>query len=528
MQLDKNNKKSGNNHSFYVKINMVNKMSLRFIYGKSGTGKTTYCFNEIKKLIEDNQKVYIITPEQFSFTAENNLMKICEKKAILNAEIITFERMAFRVITEVGGIKSNEITNIGKAMLLTSIIEKQKENLSLLGKTDKNLDLITRMITELKKNNITIDMLEENTKSIKDNYLKLKLDDIKLLYSEFNNEIAHKYLDDNDLLTIVKEKIKDSTMFRNSYIFIDEFAGFTKQEYGIIEELLKLSNQVNITMNTDSLEESVFIENDIFAENKKTITKIKKIANQNKIDILNPIELKDIYRYKSEEIKHLVENLYSLNTKKYERKCKDIKLFLANNNYSEIENVANNIVELVRENEYRYRDISIITKETEEYSGLIKSIFKKYNIPVFIDEKKDLNQNILVKYIIAILDIFAKSWSADAIFNYLKTGFNNISNEDVFILENYCKKCGITGFKKLSNEWTMVTDSKEDIEYLNDIRVQVITPLIKFKEELGKNKTVKDITKSIYLFLEENNIKEILLNKINTFNEKGLIDLANI
>lgn len=56
-------------------------MSLRFIYGKSGTGKTWFCFNEIKKLIETDENVYIITPEQFSFTAEKNLMETCRKKS---------------------------------------------------------------------------------------------------------------------------------------------------------------------------------------------------------------------------------------------------------------------------------------------------------------------------------------------------------------------------------------------------------------------------------------------------------------
>ena len=78
-------------------------MGLRFIYGEAGTGKTTYCFNEIKKLIDNQQKVYIITPEQFSFTAEKNLMETCEKKAVINAEVITFGRMAYRVINEIGG-----------------------------------------------------------------------------------------------------------------------------------------------------------------------------------------------------------------------------------------------------------------------------------------------------------------------------------------------------------------------------------------------------------------------------------------
>ena len=45
----------------------------------------------------------------------------------------------------------------------------------------------------------------------------------------------------------------------------------------------------------------------------------------------------------------------------------NIELFLAQNPYSEIENVANNIIELVRDESYRYKDISIITKEIDEY-----------------------------------------------------------------------------------------------------------------------------------------------------------------
>lgn len=504
-------------------------MSLRFIYGKSGTGKTTFCFNEIKELINSNQKVYIITPEQFSFTAENNLMRICDKNAVMAAEVITFERMAYRIINEVGGVSNKSITNSGKAMLLANIIEKQKENLNFLGKTDKNLDLIIRMITELKKNNVTTGLLEDKINNIEDEYLKIKLKDINLLYDNFNKAIIDKYLDDDDLLTIVKEKIKESSMFKDAYIYIDEFAGFTKQEYSIIEELLKIAKTVNITMCTDSLEKNTCEENDVFSPNKNTILKLKEIANKNSIAILETVELNELHRYKSKELKYLAQNLYSINSKKYLEECKDIKLFLANNAYSEVEYVANNIIELIRDKGYKYKDISIITKEISEYSSLIKSIFNKYEIPVFIDEKKDLNQNILVRYIIAILDVFSKNWSIEAIFNYLKSGFvYEIDNKDIFILENYCKKCGITGFKKFSNKWTIVTEAKEDIDYLNNLRLKVITPLIKFKDELVRNKTVKDITKTLYSFLEENSIKEILLDKINKFYEHGNVDLANI
>ena len=45
-------------------------MSLQIIYGRSGCGKTQYIFNEISKNIDNGRKKYIITPEQFYFSAE--------------------------------------------------------------------------------------------------------------------------------------------------------------------------------------------------------------------------------------------------------------------------------------------------------------------------------------------------------------------------------------------------------------------------------------------------------------------------
>jgi len=88
----------------------------------------------------------------------------------------------------------------------------------------------------------------------------------------------------------------------------------------------------------------------------------------------------------------------------------NIELFLANNQYSEIEHVGEEIVKLVRDKGYRYNDISVITKNIEGYANLCKAIFNKYNIPVFIDEKKDLSQNILVRYIKWIANEMTIKW----------------------------------------------------------------------------------------------------------------------
>lgn len=503
-------------------------MSLRFIYGKSGTGKTSLCFNQIKNLIKENKKVYIITPEQFSFSAEKHLMKVLDNKAVMCAEVITFKRIAHRIINSEGNEAKENITNCGKAMLLSYIIEKQKNNLKFLGKTDKNLDLSLRMITELKKNNIDNKVLTKSKEEIEDKYIKLKLDDISILYEEFNNAINGKYLDDDDLLSIVKEKICQSNIFKETYIFIDEFAGFTKQEYSIIEELLKEANEVNITMCTDSLESMYNSDTDIFGPNKKTVQKLKEIALKNNVRIAEPIKLEKTYRFKSKELEYLSNNLYEINPSRYLEENNDVRLFLANNNYTEIEYVANNIIELVRDNGYRYKDISVITKNTDDYSSLIKSIFRKYNIPVFIDEKKDLNQNILVKYLISLLEVYAKSFSMEAVINYVKTGFIDLEDEEIYEFENYCKKLGINGIRKFTNKFEINVDGNSNIEELNCIKDKIINPLLKLKENLNKDKTIKSITLEIYTFLEKNNIRQVLQDKITVFEKMGNVELANI
>ena len=80
----------------------------------------------------------------------------------------------------------------------------------------------------------------------------------------------------------------------------------------------------------------------------------------------------------------------------------NIELFLAQNPYSEIENIAKRIKNLIKNEKRRYKDIAIITKNIQEYASLVRAIFSKYKIPVFIDEKRDVAQNIIIQFILAI------------------------------------------------------------------------------------------------------------------------------
>ena len=504
-------------------------MSIRLIYGKSGSGKSEFIFNEIKELINCGKKIYIITPEQFSFTAEKKLLETLGNSAVLNAEVLTFNRMAYRVAAEVGGTAKINISNSGKAMLIYNILCGKKSKLKFLGKSDENIELIIDQITEFKKHGVMVDDLNKTMEETTDNYLKLKIQDILQVYSEFENKIENRYIDENDNLTNLANQLIDVNIFDNTLIYIDEFVGFTKQEYEIIKQLAKVASQVNITICSDSIEDSFSPESDVFFSNKLTISRLFEIVKSEEIPLDDPVCLDTIYRFKNKELEHLERNLYAIPYKKYEEQPENIKLFLANNQYSEIENVAINIVKLVRNENYRYKDIAVITKGLDVYSNLVKVVFNKYQIPVFIDEKKDLSQNIIVKYILSILEIFARNWSYESVLNYVKTGFLDISKQEIFMLENYCQKWGIKNNKWYKSEWNFKDEddtNREQIERIREMRRMIVNPLLEFKDSLSGANNVKNITMNLYDFLIKNEIDKKFENKIEELKMAGQTEFA--
>lgn len=502
-------------------------MSLRIIYGRAGTGKSEYCYREIAEKIKADNQILIITPEQFSFTAEKKLMEAIDANAVFNAEVVTLSRMAYRVINEIGGRTETNLSKCGKAMLIYSILNNNKKELKLIGKNDENVDMLDTAITEFKKHGISIEQLKQEIDKQEDIYLKNKLTDLSLVYEGFENQLSGKYIDETDLLTILAENIENTDMFNNQYIYIDEFAGFTKQEYQIIEKLILVANQVTVTICIDELHIPKNPNTDIFYSNENTVNKLFEIA-QNCGTKVEEIKLENKYRFKSNELKHLEENLYENRPHKYTNSVENIKLFLAKNQYSEIEEVAKNILKLVRDNGYRYKDISIITKNISNYSSLARAIFDKYDIPIFIDENRDLNQNIIIQYILSVLEIFTKNWSYESVFNYIKTGFSNIEEDEIFKLEKYCLKWGIkqNKWKKEFTYGKYEEKDKTEIERLERIRKDIVNPLMKLKSDIDNDKTAEGISKSIYKFLVEENIAEKINKKIEELEKVGQVDLV--
>ena len=496
-------------------------MKLKIVYGRSGSGKSEYIYKQIGTIAE-NQKVFVIVPEQCNLSTEKRLFDSLNKDCLMNIEVLTLSRMAYRVANEVG--KNNtQLSKAGRDMLIFDLLTKEKSNLKFLGRSEKNIDIVDRLLTELKKHSVSIEDLK-NTELISE-YTKLKLEDITLLYSKYEEKIINNFIDENDSLDILANSLEESGLIRDSYIFIDEFLGFTKQEYNVFERIINQAKEVTVSVLANNLNSNTNKEKDIFYFNKKYANNLIKIAKSLNSEV-EEISLTGEYRFNNDELKILEEYFSNSNFRKKAEKTENISVFVANNPYTEMEYIAKNIYNLVKEKNYSYNEIGIITEDLSMYSGDAKSVFSKYNIPIFIDEKKELNQNILVKFITSMLDIFVRNWSFDSIFNYLKIGLLNLDEEDIYLLENYCRKWGIRGSKFYNKkfEYEQINDIQEKLE---NLRLEIVTPLLKFKENVSQNRNAIQITKELYNFIIDNNINVILDEKIKSYNSIEISDEYN-
>lgn len=524
-------------------------MSLRLIYGRAGSGKSCFCYNDIKRNIKniDEKPLILIVPEQFSFQAQKDFLNIVGESGAFNAEVLDFKRMAFKALNELGGITKNHMDESGKGMLINYILEKSKEEFNTFNMAAKQkgfVKVISSLISEFKRFKVTPQILKDTiSKNVLNPGLKEKIEDISLVYENFDNILHENYIDSDDDLNLLADKIENWDYIKGSEIWIDEFSSFTPQQYKIIEALLKKGKRINITLCLDFLSKENLNEIDVFSVTAYTEKKLLKVAENNNISIDKSLILdsRPFFRYKdSSEIGFLEKELYAFPNNVYKEKTNDIRLLRASNDYFEAENTARDIVRLCREEKIRFKDIAVVAKNLKKYEKILSVIFDEYEIPYFIDEKKSIDSNLLVILINSAIEIVNKNWSYESIFRYLKTGLTSIERDDIDLLENYILATGIRGRKKWEedkdwagrmkspyDDYILTQSEEESIIKINLIKNSVAKPILKLHKSIsGKNK-VKDKCTAIFQFLADLGVPDKVEQWINSFNAQHNPKLAN-
>lgn len=92
-------------------------MSVRFVIGRAGSGKSTLFTREMASLLQQDPQgkpLIMLVPEQSSFRAGQALFAYGGVKGAMRAEVYGFRRLAHRVMQEIGGSARTPIGSEGK------------------------------------------------------------------------------------------------------------------------------------------------------------------------------------------------------------------------------------------------------------------------------------------------------------------------------------------------------------------------------------------------------------------------------
>jgi len=483
-------------------------VSVRFILGRAGKGKTYQIFQEIKKKLDEDsgQKLILLVPEQYTLQAERDLLESLDTPGIMGVEVLSISRLGHKVLQEGGGRKKTFINKQGKSMVLKKIIAENAGELTIYSRACRQqgfVENIADLITELKQQDISPTMLtEKKDLGGGESTLGQKLHDIGILYQNFNIYMKDRYIDMEDYINLLIEKIKDSSLLTDACVWIDSFTTFSSQSLRVIEEIMAVADETTICITIESNRDCR--DTELFDLSWYTYTKIREIARKRDLQpkVIN-VNGEESEAGKQPALIYLEKELYAYPFNVYEDECPEIKVFAARSINTEVEHLSAEIVRLVRERGYRYREIAVVCSSMDTYGRLIKRSFANYGIPLFMDEKREIMGNPIIELLLSALEIARGRYRYEDVFRYMKTGFGGLNHAECDILENYVLAYGIKG-KDWKQPFTRGKD--EDLQLLNSWRESTMMPLETLEEQTRGKNTARDISEALLDFFEQINL----------------------
>ena len=520
-------------------------MSLRFYFGPSGSGKSHRIYEEIMQRAaqEPGRNFLIIVPDQFTMQTQKDLVMRSDRGGILNIDVLSFGRLSHRILEEVGTKEMPVLDDTGKSLVLQKIAADLKEQLPAMGSLLHKQGYIHEVksaISEFMQYGIsTQDMDKLIASAEKRGALAMKLRDLKTLYRGFQDYIKDHFITTEETLDVLRRSLAKSKILPDSVVVFDGFTGFTPIQNRLIQELMRVCAETIVTV-TIGAEEDPYQpdgEQKLFHLSKKTVADLVKLAAEAEVERGEDVFVKGgINRFtEAPALCYLEQNLFRYQYEPYTEKQQELCMFEALSPREEVHQTALYIRNLIREQEFNYRDIAVVIGDLEGYASYVETEFGQLEIPCFIDRTRGIVLNPMIEYIKSALQLYIKDFSYDTVFHFLRSGMVDISREEIDELENYVIRTGARGYRTYSRLFTRRTEEmqqgsgqddtervEETMERLNRIRQQFADTVEIL--HMAPRAKAGEYVDHLYDFLEQNQVQQKLLNYQQQFEQEG--DLA--
>ncbi len=510
-------------------------MSLHFIFGRAGTGKTTRCCQEIRDYVKGNpgSRAYLLVPDQCTYTAEYELAKAFPGEGFVDVTVSGFSRLAYRVFQEVHSPVSDALSPLGQQIIIRRLLEEHKDRLQMIQKAALQphfSEELTNFFHQLDMFCISEEDLSVAASREGDTPLGRKMADLALLYKAYHDYLRTHFSYVGSLFDLLAREIPKSEKLRYSRIWIDGFNGMAPQKINIVSALIHTAQEVTVTLQMDSPEET--LGNPNFYRPFHLYEQLQQRERSS-----SALVLTEDRRFHSAHLQQMSRAFFAARpspctlpgetTPKAET---GLHLLSAPRKEEEVDAIARCIMTLVRDKGLRYRDILVLLRTPDQYNDAFERAFQTYEIPAFIDQKHPMNNHPLVMLLDFLVRFLTKEsqrkhggWQLESLFRLLKTALlPDWSQEEIDQLENYALTHHIRpwqwhdpwsfrSYRDLDKEPPPMTEAElSELRAANGWREKLVSLLDPISTAWKEAKTTQDRCTLLYQWLCDQQIPKTL------------------
>ncbi len=419
---------------------------LAILAGPAGIGKSRFFLENFSALLQESKDPFrrdllYLLPSAEHRERVIDLMLRKEGSGFFGERILTFNRLMQQLL-KAGDYSL--ITDAERASLLTEIIrEKSGEYFSSVRNFPGFIEKINEFVGELKDSMMSLGTFQKKAKLLEKANPSLAQKYIGLfqIYEAYEARLeALGVRDYRDALFLLKEteKTKKAALPKFQHLFIDGFFDFSKSQLEFLGWLTQHSDRITLAL---TLEPSGARE-DLFKIPLKTLRELEKLGFET-VDLSK----KENRRASSKSLQHVGKNIFSPQTGPLDS-AKGFLVLEATGIRGEVEMIAREIRKVVRDEHLHFSDIAVILRRIGEYEGIIRTVFRDFQIPVEIHERERLRDAPLARTLASFFRILLEDWKREDLFNFLKSGYVEKDYHEVCSLEIRGLALGIISGRK--------------------------------------------------------------------------------
>ncbi len=467
-------------------------VQIRFLLGPAGSGKTFQCLSEVRAALlqsPEGPPLIFLAPKQATFQIERALLADESLPGYTRLQILSFDRLAEYVVSELGGRANEALTEHGRVMVLRALLAREHDQLEIFRSTARLPGFAAQLsgfLRELQQQQIDPQRLAAASASAQNTALADKLHDVALILNHYRNWLVENRLDDAHTLLdraadVLARKAKSNggLAMPGVRLWLDGFAEMTPQEMNLLAAFVARCEQATLAFcleaePQDERESSWLSLWTVVAQTYRRCASVLAATGARiTTEVLPRSQTKSRF-LNTPSLAHIEANWSEPKVFAGGRDS-SVRVVTCVNAEAEAIFAAREILRFVRDEGARFRECAILLRTLDSYHDALRRVFTRYGIPFFLDRRESVAHHPVAELTRLALRTVTFGWKRDDWFGALKTGLVHDRADMLDALENEALRNGWDGA-----QWTApLPDVQTKRQQFEALRVKITPPFAK-------------------------------------------------